>query len=97
MNLSRKKYNRDFKVETVRLSYERDNISELSKELGIRPSLIYRWRSEFSSSSEHSFPGNGRRMEPEDELQKLRRELNEVKMERDILKKAVSIFSKSHV
>jgi transposase len=95
--LDRKKYNRDFKVETVRLSYERDNISELSKELGIRPSLIYRWRSEFSSTSENSFPGNGRRIEPEDELQKLRRELNEVKMERDILKKAVSIFSKNPV
>jgi transposase len=95
--LGRKKFNRDFKVETVRLSYERDNISELSKELGIRPSLIYRWRSEFSSTAENSFPGNGRRIEPEDELQKLRRELNEVKMERDILKKAVSIFSKSQV
>lgn len=93
--MSRKKYNRDFKLETVRLSYERENISDLSKELGIRPSLIYRWRSEFNSMSENSFPGNGRRLEPEDELQKLRRELNEVKMERDILKKAVSIFSKN--
>ncbi len=63
----------------------------------MRPELIYRWCSEFTSLQEHSFPGNGKAKmtEEESELARLKKELSEVKMERDILKKAVGIFSKS--
>jgi len=59
--------------------------------------LIYRWRSEFAHRSHLSFPGNGRVVrDPEQtEIERLKRELREMTMERDILKKAVSIFSKS--
>lgn len=91
--MERKKYDRDFKLQAVKLSYERESIRELASELEVRPELIYRWRSEFEATREHSFPGNGRLKEPEDELSRLRKELTEVKMERDILKKAISIFS----
>ncbi|MBN8706060.1 MAG: transposase [Bacteroidetes bacterium] len=92
--MQRKKYNREYKLETVKLSYERGSITELAQELGLRPELIYRWRSEFEATSENSFPGNGRRTEPEDELSRLRKENQELRLERDILKKAVVIFSK---
>ncbi|SFU70433.1 transposase [Pustulibacterium marinum] len=93
----RRHFTREFKINTVELSYTRDNIKELAHELNVRPELIYRWRSEFTSLQEHSFPGNGKAKmtEEESELARLKKELSEVKMECDILKKAVGIFSKS--
>lgn len=65
--------------------------------MGVSPELIYRWRAEFRSSPELAFSGNGNKQltEEQRELARLKRELDDVKMERDILKKAVSIFSAS--
>jgi transposase len=70
---------------------------EAYEELGISPNLIYRWRSELKAYGSGSFPGNGRpkMTTQESELAKLQRELRDVKMERDILKKAITIFSSS--
>ena len=97
MSKARRKFDRSFKLKAVELSYQRENIKELSAELGIRPELVYRWRSEFASRQEASFPGNGKASltEEETEIARLKRELAEMRMERDILKKAVVIFSKS--
>ena len=94
---TRKHHDKEFKLKAVELSYQRDNMVELSSELGIRPELLYRWRTEFNASPKTSFPGNGNaKMTPEEaEIAKLRKELNDVRMERDILKKAIGIFSKS--
>ncbi|MCP4450956.1 MAG: IS3 family transposase, partial [Planctomycetes bacterium] len=63
----------------------------------VRPELIYRWRSEFAALEGASFPGNGKKkMTEEDaEIASLKKELADIRMERDILKKAVGIFSKS--
>jgi len=97
MENERRKFSREFKLNAVELSYQRENISELAHELQIRPAIIYRWRSEFASYQGKSFPGNGKpkMTEEETEIARLKKELAEMKMERDILKKAVSIFSKS--
>lgn len=97
MSTPRKQFDRNFKLKAVELSYQRSNIRALAEELGIRVALLYRWRSEFASHSEASFPGNGKVVQsPEQsELARLKRELEEVRQERDILKKAVGIFSRS--
>jgi transposase len=97
MATPRKKYDRNFKLKAVELSYQRENIKELAHELGIRVELLYRWRAEFASRPQSSFPGNGkvRRSEEDKEIDRLKRELDEMRLERDILKKAISIFSKS--
>ena len=97
MSLERKVYDRAFKLRAVELSYERENMKELASELGIRAELLYRWRSEFGTHAGLSFPGNGkvRQSEEEAEVARLKRELGDMRMERDILKKAVGIFSKS--
>ena len=97
MSLPRKKYDREFKLRAVELSYSRPNVREVAEELGIRPKLLYRWRSEFSSDKELSFPGNGKQRLSDEasELARLKQELEDLRMERDILKKAVGIFSKS--
>lgn len=97
MTKSRRKFDRSFKLKAVELSYQRDNIKALADELGIRPELLYRWRAQFASQPQTSFPGNGKvaLTEEEAEIVRLKRELAEMRQERDILKKAISIFSKS--
>ncbi len=96
MSKPRRKFDKQFKLMAVELSNSRDNINELAQELGIRPELIYRWRSEFLDKPEGSFPGHGKpRHTPEEaEIARLKRQLRDVEMEREILKKAISIFSK---
>ena len=97
MSRERRTFTREFKLNAVELSYSRKNIVELANELKIRPELLYRWRTEFASSQGASFPGNGnpKLTEEQKEIARLRKELANMQMERDILKKAVSIFSKS--
>lgn len=82
---------------TVELSKNREDLKELAEELDIRVELIYRWRRELLEKKTGSFPGHGKpRQTPEEaEIAHLKKELRDVKMERDILKKAVSIFSKN--
>lgn len=97
MKQVRRTFTKEFKINAVELSYSRANVVELANELTIRPELLYRWRSEFASYNGKSFPGNGnpKMTEEESELAQLKKELAEARMERDILKKAVSIFSKN--
>ncbi|MGL5981491.1 MAG: transposase [Phocaeicola sp.] len=60
-------YDKSFKENAVKLSYERKSIAELARELGISSYLIYRWRKEFESFGGGSFPGNGiAKMTPEE-------------------------------
>lgn len=82
---------------SVELSHTRTDLVVLAAELEIAPSLLYRWRKEFSKKQGSSFPGNGKVIlsEVEQELLALKKELRETQLERDILKKAVCIFSKS--
>lgn len=97
MTQERTFYDREFKQKAVELSYARGNVKEIAEELGIRPELLYRWRREFKEYENNSFPGKGKpkMTDLERENTRLRKELRDAKMERDILKKAVSIFSKS--
>ena len=93
MGNTRRKYTKEFKKESVDyLLRSGKKVREVASELGIRSELLNRWRRESEQHEEKAFPGQGNPVEAE--LAKLRRELADVKMERDILKKAVSIFSK---
>ena len=97
MKKTRKKYDREFKVKAVELSKQRGNVSEIAEELGVRSELVYRWRRELDHYASNSFPGKGipKMTDEEREIARLRKELKDVKMERDILKKAICIFSVS--
>jgi transposase len=96
MKENRKTYGRNFKEKAVQLSYERDNISQLAKELGITAPLLYKWRQDYQEFGTGSFPGKGKlKLSPEQEkIYELEKKLKETELERDILKKAISIFSK---
>jgi transposase len=95
VTLARRKFDSDFKRNAVLLSLEPDkSTKEVAADLGIHNNLLSRWRREYIKESDSAFPGNGK-LRPEDEqLRRLRKENADLKMERDILKKALGYFSK---
>ena len=94
---SRRQFTREFKVEAAELLLNGHKTAvEVARNLGIRVELLYRWKSEYLSSRAEAFPGTGHLADPEEErIRKLERELAGVTEERDILKKALAIFSKT--
>ena len=97
MKRERIHYDKEFKLMAVELCHTGKPTREVADELGIRAELINRWKREFGKYLEGSFSGHGNvnMTEEQKEISRLRKELKDAQMERDILKKAVSIFSKS--
>lgn len=93
----RRRFDREYKQMVVELANKRGDIFALAAELDLRPELIYRWRREALANDAASFPGQGNKMmtEEQKEIARLKKELRDAQLERDILKKAVSIFSKN--
>jgi transposase len=89
-----KSYENDFKVLIVELVKSGRRVKEISEDYGLNDSMIRRWRREYEAKS-GDFTKKKELSPEEIELKALRKELRDVTMERDILKKAVSIFSKS--
>ena len=94
MKRNKRTYSREFKIKAVELSNQRGNMSSVAKELDINPDNLKRWRKEFSLGKLTTEEVRTKSKE-ELEIIRLQNELYETKLERDILKKAVSIFSKS--
>jgi transposase len=91
----RRIYTKEFKLEAVQLvKTQGGNASAVARNLGISPNILNRWVREYADDNTYAFPGLGKLKAPDEELRQLRKELADTKMERDILKKALSIFSK---
>ncbi len=91
----RRTYDKEFKLEAVRLVLEEGHsVASVERKLGTGKGVIYNWVHQFTDDPEHAFPGKGSLKPPDKELHELRKKLERVKRERDILKKAVAIFSK---
>ena len=94
MTHKRKTYSREFKLEAVRLSRTSGRrIRELERELGIGSGCLSRWRQEFANEGEDAFPGRGKLSSDKERMRELEREVEILRQERDILKKAVAIFT----
>jgi len=93
--MARRWHGREFKLEAVRLVRERGvTAAQVARDLGVHPHLLHKWMKEFEADPQHSFPGQGK-MKPEQlEIERLRREVQRLKAERDILKKAAAYFAK---
>ena len=98
MKRERRTFDRSFKLEVVRRSLEQTTVKELSEELQIHKGVISRWRKEFLDSDEVKvlFPGKGVEALTDDEkrIKQLELALKDKDLELEILKKAISIFSK---
>ncbi|MDQ3024607.1 MAG: transposase [bacterium] len=94
MRVERKQYSAEFKREAVRLVTDKGlSLAQAARDLGINDNLLSRWKKQLESTGAQAFPGQG---QPRDEeLARLRREVEVLRQERDILKKAVGIFSQA--
>jgi transposase len=94
MTKKKKTYTREFKIEAVRLYQTSGKTqAEIEDELGIGSGCLSRWKKEFAEAGEDAFPGRGNLPPEEERLRQLERENEILRQERDILKKAVTIFS----
>jgi len=92
---NRKKYDRQFKIDAVSLVVNGGrSVAEVARDLGIEANVLYRWKRELIREQSEAFPGKGRLGPQEEELRRLRRELEQAKEDREILKKALAFFSK---
>jgi len=92
---SRRKYDREFKLEAVRLVTQGGRpVVEVARDLGVHENLLYNWRQKYLDDTAHAFPGKGHLKPADEEMRRLKKELTDVKEEREILKKALAIFSK---
>ena len=90
----RRKYTDEFKREAVRLSETRGErtIRDVAESLGIAENLLHSWRSKYADVQEEVRRERGET--PEEELKRLRREVAQLKRDREILKKAAAFFAK---
>lgn len=88
-------YTREFKEDAVRLVIDKGiPVSRVAQDLGIHENTVYKWLRQYKADPEEAFPGKGRQKPQDEELRKLQRENEVLKEEREILKKALAIFSK---
>jgi transposase len=97
MKKQRSTYDKEFKQMAINLCHSGKSSKEVAEELGVRRDMINRWKREYEARGESSFSGNGneRLSEEEAEISRLKKQLKDTQEERDILKKAVNIFSRS--
>lgn len=89
VKMVRRKYDEGFKTEALRMVTNGRSVPDVARSLGISENILYKWRTEqkASYSSEES--------SRDAELEQLRKQLRQVEMERDILKKALAIFGRT--
>ena len=85
----RRKYDEEYKKNAVKLTYvSSKSVAEIANDLEINPNLLYRWRQRYTADGDKT-----KYATLEQELRATQRELAEVRMERDMLKKATAYFA----
>ncbi len=88
----RKTYSREFKIEAVKLVTDHSMTrKQVARDLDVDIGTLRNWIKQFTDDPEKAFPGKGHVRD--EELRQLKREVEQLRMERDILKKAIGIFS----
>ena len=87
-------YTKEFKLEAVHLVQSSGKSqAQIARDLGIADSTLCHWCKSMTEQGSKAFPGSGHQTPQEEEIRHLKRELDIVRQERDILKKAIGIFS----
>ena len=99
MGGTRRRFTREFKLEAVRLVNEgNESVTAVAERLGIRPDMLRNWKRQVAglprAQQSNIFVGQGKAMGAEEELKRLRREVEQLQQERDFLKKAAAYFAK---
>lgn len=94
MSKERTKYSKEFKIEAVRLAQDDDvTIKSVAEDLGVNYHNLCRWKRKYEERKEKAFPGNGNKYVENEEVEKLKKENARLKIEREILKKTLSIVN----
>ena len=94
METKKRSYSPEFKIKAVDLSTHRGNVSQVSTELGVGSNILRRWIREYNAGK-FDLTQKKPLSKVEEELKRLKKELQATTLERDILKKAAGIFSKN--
>jgi transposase len=93
--MARRQFSREFKLEAVKLVKERGvSIAQASRDLGVHENVLRKWVRDVTADPVHAFPGQGQMKPEQAEIERLKKEVAKLKMERDILKKAAAFFAK---
>ena len=93
--MRRRRFRREFKLEAVKLVRDRRvSLAQAARDLDLHGNVLRKWVKEFGSDPAQAFPGHGLMKPEQQEIERLRREVNKLKAERDILKKAAAFFAK---
>lgn len=93
--MERRSFSREFKVEAIRLVRERGvSVAQAARELDVHENLLRKWAKQLADEPLEAFPGHGKMKAAEAEIAQLKREVQKLKAERDILKKAAAYFAK---
>lgn len=93
--LPRRTYDREFKISAVKLVLDSGrSVKSIAEDLGISDNTLFIWKKKYLEDAKDAFPGKGHMKPEQEELRKKDREIARLKMERDILKKAIAYFAK---
>ncbi len=101
MGEKRRSFTREFKLEAVRLiSDGKHTVAEVAQSLDIRADILRAWRRQVEGQAQVAgkdiFRGHGKISSQEEEMSRLRRDNEQLRQERDFLKKAAAYFAKEH-
>ena len=92
---TRRQFSREFKLEAVKLVKERGvTAAQAARDLDVHENVLRKWVRELAADPQQAFPGKGVMKPEQAEIDRLRKEVAKLKMERDILKKAAAYFAK---
>ena len=95
MTKTQRTFTKEFKLEAVQLAKNSQKpLTQIANDLGIADSTLHHWCTQFGEQGEHGFVGSGHQLPQEEELRHLKRENELLRQERDVLKKAIGIFSR---
>ena len=95
MTNKREQYSKQFKIDAVkRVTEQGYKVSEAARSLGIHEGILRRWKEQLTAEDRHAFPGNVKMNSEKEELIRLRQENKQLKMEKEILKKAAAFLAK---
>ena len=92
---TRRQFSLEFKVEAVRLAKERGvTVPQAARDLDVHENVLRKWGRELTVDQQQAFPGQGVMKPEQAEIERLRKEMAKLKMERGILKRAAACFAK---
>ena len=90
--LERRKYDADFKAKVLKMVASGQSVAYVSQALGVSENLIYRWKQKTKGKEKAAFQDGSTSLSIEN--QQLKERVRQLEIEREILKRALAIFSR---